>query len=323
MIKWVDSVKGIGILLIMLVHMNAFPCYSDIVSAGYVSMFFVVSGYTFNPNRGFRKGIRRKTSRLLVPYFFYTIFFVVLTCLMSVAVGKDPEWLSHFAGVLYSRRSISVDQSDIMLSGGCTPLWFMTSLFTSYLFVYIWQYFNCRWIMTLLYALLAVAFSFLPILLPWSVDTAPVGALLIIAGYRFKPLFTYKKGIWLLLPTIVLFVLTAVINGQTNMSIRHYGMYPVVSILLFVILGFTEAWIFGTIFRHLKMATSVFAYLGRQSLRLMCIHMFVWVAVKDLVVVHIDKAYHIPAAWAVIALILLFNHVLNVFFPTLSSKYHI
>ncbi|MEG1686224.1 MAG: hypothetical protein RR319_09850, partial [Bacteroides sp.] len=58
-IEWIDAVKGLGIILIMVSHVNCLP-FELPLTAGYVSMFFVLSGYTFNED-GFKKGMIKKS----------------------------------------------------------------------------------------------------------------------------------------------------------------------------------------------------------------------------------------------------------------------
>ncbi|MCQ2269709.1 MAG: acyltransferase family protein [Bacteroidales bacterium] len=319
---WVDAIKGIGIILIMLVHMEAFPFNSDFVATGYVSMFFVVSGCTFNPKYSFMEGVKKKSMRLLRPYFAYTFLFVSLMYVISLMAGKDGNFLHQLYGVLYSRYSLVLsvtNPSQILLKSYIAPLWFLTAFFVSYLLVYVWNYKNRnRWIV-IAYIVLAVIFSKLPILLPWSLDVAPLGALFIISGYCLKSVFTYKNRYYFLVPAIILYVVLIKINGSANMSIRRYGDCGIFSLPLFYMIGLLECWILGIVFQYFKKLSFIFAHIGRQSLRLMCIHMFFWTFVKNILLTRIDDSWHSFMALATICLLLLVNELIDRFFPKFNN----
>lgn len=314
-LEWIDAIKGIGILLIMIVHMGAIKMDLPYLVMGYVAIFFVASGLTFNPNRSFQYGMKQKAHRLLTPYFFYMILIVIITEIVAMIIGKETCWGTYLLGVIYSRHSIVLnptDASEILMKGGTAPLWFLTALFVSYLLVYVWSALKrSKWILTA-YLVLAFSFNALPILLPWSLDVAPLGALLIIAGYKLKLLFVHRWTLWFFIPVLLLYALLVHINGSANMSIRKYGDAGMLSIPLFFIVGMMECWLFAVLFQNSKFFTRILAYIGRQSLRLMCIHLFIWISVKDLVLPKIDESWHSLIAVIVIGLILLANHLVNI-----------
>ncbi len=148
-------------------------------------------------------------------------------------------------GLIYSRCSLfplgNVD-NIFLFPSGASPLWFLTSLFTSYVcFLAIHRYQGFRLLIIASYIVLTIALSFLPILLPWSLDTAPAGALFIYVGYQLKEQKFFSNRLWKLLfiSVIILPVYYYLIsvNGGVNMSVRDYGKIPVLSPLVFLILG--------------------------------------------------------------------------------------
>ena len=48
-IEWLDAVKGVCILLILVSHYCNIPFIGYYLFAGYVQVFFIASGYTFKP----------------------------------------------------------------------------------------------------------------------------------------------------------------------------------------------------------------------------------------------------------------------------------
>ena len=314
-LQWIDSVKGVGMLLIMLVHMNAIPIGTEWLTAGYVSMFFVLSGMTFRERDNIPRDILRKVKRLLVPYAFYTLSIVALTAMMAIVVGKPYDIWHKLAGIAYSRRYITptTDETAMLLNGGCAPLWFMTSLFTAYLLVYLWQWSKHNTTVITLYLILAINAANIPCLLPWSIDMAALGAMLIITGTHYSTsLKSDSHDHWW---PLVLAVYIAMVwyNGSTNMSLSQYGDRGMASVVIFMVLAVMECWLISVVCRkiaHTK-AESVLAYVGRHSLRLMCIHMFVWLTFKDMLLSRLGEMWH----WAlvIVALIVIFvaNHLIS------------
>lgn len=316
-IEWLDAVKGIGILSIMLVHMNALPFDTKYIATGYVAMFFVISGLTFSVRNGVMLGIRSKCSRLLVPYSFYAILIVFVVFAFSIVSGKDYDIVRNLFAVIYSRRSwianSNIPEEALLLRGGCSPLWFLTSLFTSLLLVYLWHVLKRSRGMSGIYALLAVGASMLPVLLPWSIDVAPLGALLIITGVQFRQQLcstTYDK----LIPMVLIaYIALCYVNGAGNMSVRCYGNYSVLSIPLFFIIAVGEYWLMAAFCRQTEgtLFTKAMAYLGRSSLRLMCIHMFVWVILKDMILSHFGDAWYYPFVALALCMVLTANYLIE------------
>lgn len=45
--EWLDTVKGIGIILVMLAHSCGIPLVGGVLLASHMPMFFVATGYTY------------------------------------------------------------------------------------------------------------------------------------------------------------------------------------------------------------------------------------------------------------------------------------
>ena len=311
-IIWIDSVKGIGILLIMLVHMNAAPEFVNYLVPGYVSMFFVASGITLKLRNDIRQDIVRKAKRILIPYFFYGLSIVLITVIVSILMHKAPDIMRRIFGIFYSRRCIevggNVPENQLLLPGGCAPLWFMTAFFVSYMLVFLWEKCHKSYWLIILYAILSYVLCQLPVLLPWSLDLAPLGALFIITGYQYRQFLTERRKLSGFLLVVALFAVFVYANGDTNMSLRECG-----NIVLFYFIGILEFQLFALMFQRCEgtVIESVFAYIGRHSLRLMCIHMFIWVTIKDLLVAKIDEDYTVLMAYATLTLIFIIDTIIE------------
>jgi hypothetical protein len=72
-----------------------------------------------------------------------------------------------------------------------------------------------------------------------------------------------------------LYIFIVSINGPTNLSIKKYGNSPYTGVMLFFILSILVSYIYGELFKSFMPTyiTKCFAFVGRLSLRIMCIHM--------------------------------------------------
>lgn len=311
----------------MLSHVNGLTSneyINSLLISGYVSMFFVLSGLTFNIHSNIKSSIIKKLKRLLIPYFFYGI---TITFFTDILAHRGLKY-EHYIGILYSRNQIFVndEHSEYGLSVGCLPIWFLTALFVSYLLVYLWlKHENLHKLLCYMYILLAIVMSYLPILLPWSIDVAPIGAVLIILGINYKKAFLNKQDPWIYFILFLSYPLIVYINGHTNMSIRYYGDIEIVNIILFCYLAMMESLIicmffkWTNLYKPFNLIQNIFAYIGKHSLRLMCIHLFFWIKLSPLLPIH-NNILNIISVFAIIILI---NHIIFEFCNRFKTKFHI
>jgi fucose 4-O-acetylase-like acetyltransferase len=80
-IPWIDTIKGIGILLVVLIHcLPATFVVRVWISTFIMPMFFMLSGYVYSPDRSqdIKAYILKKAKSLLLPYFFYSLICIPL-----------------------------------------------------------------------------------------------------------------------------------------------------------------------------------------------------------------------------------------------------
>lgn len=202
---WIDTAKGIAILLVLIAH-SSFWTYknenSDILivrgilkflryaAPPYMALFFVLSGYTFKYKPGV---LHQRSRRLLIPYMQWGAIYLILGWI-SLYI-KNASYMSYAKaafGIVYSRFALFPLECDFniyLFPHGAGPLWFLTSLFTSYiLFLVIIRLETPTGRLYIILSYLSGAFllSHSPILLPWSLDVAPLGAIFLYIGYLMK-----------------------------------------------------------------------------------------------------------------------------------------
>lgn len=201
-IVWLDAVKGMCMLSIMIAHSCGIPVINVYLNAGFVSAFFVLSGFTLKP-KTVSDGTINKAKSLLIPYFFYGILGIFVLSIRDFIInGLNYEFcISRIIGLLYSRYCLYpphlCDEGDnvFFLRSSIEPLWFLTCMFLAFIWVYI--FLNCngkyrKWLFGL-YFILPFGGTLLPILLPWSLDSSFLGALFIILGVYLKKWFLTRE----------------------------------------------------------------------------------------------------------------------------------
>lgn len=106
---WLDALKGIGILLIMACHAGLLPRVSIFLTAGYVSIFFVASGFTYKSKQTFSSEIGKRSKRLLLPYFFYVSLSIILMNIFQI----KGDFIHQVLGMIYSRYSLYFGIKDV------------------------------------------------------------------------------------------------------------------------------------------------------------------------------------------------------------------
>lgn len=273
---WVDATKGIGILLVVISHTYGVPYINGYLNACYMPLFFIISGYLYVDKQG---ACSHKMWQCIKPYISWGCFYLLLGAITS---GFDWEQISTWIfGIVYSRFKLYVGDSTYltkMFPPGFAPLWFLTCMILAYMGAYpLFRLYGWkRLLIIMVYVVISLLFMYCPILMPWSLDTAFLGALFIYVGYLLKNVEISKIRAWgAMFFCCIVYVLLVRFNGGINMSIRDYGDLGGGSLPLFFLIGVLGTMSYATFFVLLENTwiCRTFAFLGRYSLTIMCAHM--------------------------------------------------
>lgn len=136
----IDLIKGIGIVLMVMVHADA-P-FSHFISLFHMPIFFIASGYLFKSSQiksfsDLRKYFVRKIKGLWLPYFCFSVVFIVLQNLfLRLGIYSNSYTSKELSITRYDYLGIkdiiqgifksAVFKASTELGG---PLWFLGALF--------------------------------------------------------------------------------------------------------------------------------------------------------------------------------------------------
>lgn len=118
-VKWIDIIKGICIIFVMLDHSYPPDDYVTFFTPFFLTMFFFASGYTFSLKKSFMEFFIKKVYHLLVPLFS-------LGCIRVLGMS------------VLGMTDLRVGLLGLLLQINCMhdELWFISCMFTASLILY-------------------------------------------------------------------------------------------------------------------------------------------------------------------------------------------
>lgn len=262
---WVDNLKGLGIIAIVLGHCN-FPkenIFVQYLFSFHVAIFFLISGLLFHDHRyiSFKKFIKEKFKRLVIPYFAFNLINYVIVILGNRKLDVNP---SQF--IFNTLRGIYIGEGMQNLYN--IPTWFLPCLFfVSVYYFLINKYIKNKKVKILVLFLLSIIVyieSRLAVVrFPLNLEIALMGTLFYGIGHTFnKGITSFAESIskknLLVVPFIIF--LNFIFLNKTNMSANYYGNYG--KFLICSFLGGLTLLIFSKSFNNIR----VLSYLGKNSI---------------------------------------------------------
>jgi fucose 4-O-acetylase-like acetyltransferase len=279
-IHWIDTLRAIAIILVVLGHTPGIQNYQQAVKYIYsfhIPLFFLISGILFNPKHTentFSQFLRSQFWALMVPYSVWGLLTYVPWVMLSRHHGSYPD-LSPFkplVGLVYGTGS-----GTWLIHNGA--LWFLPCLFsTRVLFFMILKYFAPMLPATLvLFVTLGlISAAVVPFPLPWGFDIALVAIGFFGLGFllRKRLLSVNAPGAGYLLGFLTLCLVVHLIsfsyNARVSMAERTYG-----NPLLFALAAFGGIVFWSAVAKYMR--PSVFlSKLGEASFLIFVLHTFVF-----------------------------------------------
>ncbi len=120
-IIWVDVVKYICILMVMLSHLEVKTALWQVFySPFFLSAFLFVSGYVYIPEKkGFKKFLYKKFRQLFIPWLIFSLFNIFLSQILSFNAHRElfTELMWNF----------------LQIRGQGDGVWFVAALFVAFI----------------------------------------------------------------------------------------------------------------------------------------------------------------------------------------------
>jgi fucose 4-O-acetylase-like acetyltransferase len=269
-VPWIDTLKGIGISLVVLGHIRSNGPVTFFIYVFHMPLFFFMSGYLHRVESRIGLYARKKSIHLLVPY---TSFVIAVTLL------RVPHFFRH-AVTLHrlGHAAFLLLWGGAELKGTYGVLWFLTCLFiTQQLMNWLLSRFALGTVFAITGVGLVLAYVnsiFCPrFTLPWDANVALPAAAFFLAGYVMRKSDMLRPGYVLVSVLSAVIAAWLVVRGTPvyfDLKDAGFGI-PVLSIALGLgcILGCVQiARLLPAGFRGTKMLQRI----GLLSLPIMFIH---------------------------------------------------
>ena len=282
-LHYIDIARAFAILFIVLGHtlVHSEHCalvYKFIYSFN-VAMFFVLSGLTFKINieEKFTHFLSKKLVRIMIPYFVWAILFIIPYLLfggdVNDSLGTNGSFSLNqiFADILYGNGDKSALKQN-------TALWFLPALFSMEIIFYFVIRLSYKallrtkiFILAIIVLIGYIANAFLPVQLPWGINTTlTVGAFFYI-GYLFREYKLLEKNslvlrIYFIFPILIIGLLACFTNQQISWKNYNYG-----NLTLALISGLCVS-LFVIYISILISKNKVLEYFGRNTMGILIFH---------------------------------------------------
>ena len=250
-IEWIDSVKGFGIILVILGHMAIPEMARQFIFSFHMPLFFFVSGYLYKGGGASLKYVLRKIDALIIPYVLYS--FIALA--VWVLTGKVQGW-----GNLKS----------ICLGEGIGVTWFFICLFfTEMIGSLLLLKAKENMMICILAAVAAVVSSWtshLEVSNYYMFRTVPAALAIWLAGHCYRGMSLSVKM------KILIFAVAAA--GLSMFWLQRIDMASarIGNMFLFYGSAFGGIYIVFALFEAFNMNWKALSFAGRNSLVFMCFH---------------------------------------------------
>lgn len=271
-IDWVDILKGIGIILVVIGHVYS-GFISKFIFLFHMPLFFFISGFLFKKNKNQTSYFKDKVKQLLVPY---SIYLVILYLTFTEFPNNQNELIKYIVKPIFGGRAL-VNETGVF--------WFITCLFfTQQIACYLIKTFSEKKINIVIIISLVIAYLdsyfFSQYMIPLAFDVVFASLPFFYVGYIIRQKKYFPPLFLLIIVSIVsVFLLFVFEDFRVNMKYINYGI-PIISLLgglsiILLIVLFTKK-----ISRY-KTVSNFIKLLGKSSLTIMFVHQAIQITVYN------------------------------------------
>lgn len=174
-IEWIDALKGIGIILVLIGHCGI-ENINQYIYLFHMPLFFMISGFCWNVEKNrsilFSDFIKKKFKAYVVPYLKVSAICFIIFGLGAnlIRIGYGTEYFQQLAKYLFGIFIYSRGTTEWLPN--CSPIWFLTTLFFAELLFYWVMKAKKPILLVFLAGILGYVCYLIGKVFPWNLDNA-------------------------------------------------------------------------------------------------------------------------------------------------------
>ncbi len=251
-IEWIDTSKGLGMILVIAGHTIALK-YSSVLYSFHMPLFFFLSGLVYNSLKysSFKNLLKSKAAQILKPWL--ACYLISLAVSITIPVWRNSLSWKQMLIELYTTNSNNINNSSI---------WYLVCLFVTFILLFLvhWLFRSISKRKTAIVLMvvgvlllwikefLLIVSPFLHLIdnrLPLKLDSAMIAVIFMYIGFRYKDnilSLVSKTSVWKLIVAFVVFVVGFIINRWSNINSLELGnirmlYYPIAFLGIYCILS--------------------------------------------------------------------------------------
>jgi len=189
-IDWIDNLKAIGILAVILGHI-ASP-FGTFIFSWHMPLFFMIAGFFIKYEVSTKEFIIKDFKRLMIPYFIFAVIGLFLETVKRIVLHRESlDYLHEIQGIF-----IWMDMPSLINTYGFV-LWFLPALFFGRVFIFFINKQIRSGLIQFIIILLSFSVSFF-VNLPFGIDNALNAVLFIFIGSLFFKFYQDDKRLYIL-----------------------------------------------------------------------------------------------------------------------------
>lgn len=237
-IQWIDTCKGIAILLVVLGHTMRTDLSLVYIYGFHMPLFFFLSGLVCNNKKyTWVTFLKSRFNSLIIPY----IAFYLLTWLYWLFVERSfrplgMSWWQPLIGMVYGAQ-----WHEYMSVNGI--LWFLPCLFVTEVLFFAVKQLSRQWLQVMSVLVLAGVGMLFKTNLPWCLNIAMVAVQFFFVGNLLREVLlttqtTKSRTAWMVIGSVILAVsyilLSSLWKNHVNMATNDYGNTLMFEVLAFI-----------------------------------------------------------------------------------------
>lgn len=275
---WLDSFKGLGILLVVLGH--CFPPERGLTNYLYsfhIALFFFASGYLLPKElyrTKFRDFLQGRFHRLMIPYFSYGLFTYMVWLLVGRNFGMNKQLAVNpfkpFLGIFYGNGFDNYLVFNI-------AIWFLPALFCTLILYYVLFNLSKNKITLLLVVIASLCLGLIDskyshFRLPWGINISFIAIFFTYIGHQGKGIMKKidDNNSFLNLGLSILLIIGGYflqkLNSGVSFNSHSYGnAFYFLTSAISSILGYS-------ILTKVALDNKILQFLGINSLKILALH---------------------------------------------------